>query len=67
MNRILATMVMVFGLLLLAGCVKKHSEDKQEVKIEKRVNANYMGQHNGCVQHYDPLFCPKKYAPKKGE
>ena len=64
MIRVFMSALMVVSLVLTAGCVKKHSSDKQEVKVEKPVNANYVGQHNGCVQHYDPLFCPDKYKPK---
>jgi hypothetical protein len=28
---------------------------------EQPINAQYAGQHNGCVIYYDELFCSKKY------
>jgi len=63
MLRIIATALMLVSLFMVAGCVKKKSDDGKD-QIEQSVDANYIGQHNGCVQNYDPLFCPEKYAPK---
>jgi hypothetical protein len=56
--------ILLVGILVVgcnSGSDKKSSNPPAK---QQPVNAQYVGQHNGCVVYYDELFCNKKY--KKG-
>jgi len=54
------------SLAIFSGCEKtqKHKEVPSDKYIhEEPVNAEYRGQVEGCIAHYDSLYCPDKYKP----
>jgi len=62
LKTILAVAVTVLILVVSTGC---NSSDKKEGKVvpspSVTTDMRYIGQHKGCLAHYNDLFCPSEY------
>jgi hypothetical protein len=48
--------------ILVIGCNSGSDKKSNNTPSKQQpTNAQYIGQHNGCVVYYDELFCNKKY------
>jgi len=55
--------LLIVGALVAVSCDGKHKSKATQVVPNKEVpvNTRYSGQHEGCIVHYNDLFCPPRY------